>query len=66
MQQGAQKIIVINGRQKRYWGSLVKEMADLDEPNEFFDLISYPEKVENIADKQGITIKGTDQEVLKL
>ena len=37
-------------------------MADLDETNEFFDLISYPEKVENIADKQGITIKGTDQE----
>ena len=40
------------------------EMADLDENNEFFDLISYPEKVENIADKQGIAIKGTNQKFL--
>ena len=36
----------------------------IDESNEYFDLVSYPAKVENVSDKQGITIKGTAQEYL--
>ena len=36
----------------------------IDESNEYFDLVSYPAKTENLSEKQGVTIKGTTQEFL--
>ena len=38
--------------------------TDIEEHYEYFDVISYPEKAEKATDKQGITIKGSDQEFL--
>ena len=38
--------------------------TDIEENNEYFDVTSYPEKADKALDKQGITIKGSDQEFL--
>ena len=38
--------------------------TDIEENNEYFDVSSYPDKVDKALDKQGITIKGLDQEFL--
>ena len=40
-------------------------MDTLAESNEFFDCNVYPEKGENILEKQGFTIKGTLEEYTK-